>query len=169
MCFTLGYYNQVKDYLHPCLHKFINYYKDGNRFDLPLFHGCSKKNRNGTRKLIEYDQGYQCIVSTDKPIGEKLKINKITRYVTWTKDGYLFKNKGNFVYNYKLRGRNSGRLSAKADSIPEKAGRSHIRLGKKADSILLQSVKYFVSTIHKITVSAYFHEETFLSLCHIDH
>ena len=42
-------------------------------------------------------------------------------------------------------------------------------LGKKADSILLQSVKYFVNTIHKITVSAYFHEETFLSLCHIDH
>ena len=42
-------------------------------------------------------------------------------------------------------------------------------LGKKADSILLQSAKYFVSTIHKTTVSAYFHEETFLSLCHIDH
>ena len=74
MCFTVGYYNQVKDYLHPCLHKFINYYKDGNRFDLLLFHGCNKKNRNGTRKLIEYDQGYQFIVPTDKPYWRKTKI-----------------------------------------------------------------------------------------------
>ena len=65
-------------------------------------------------------------------IGEKLKLNKITRYVTWTKDRYLFKNKGNFVYNSKLRDRNSGRLSAKADSIPEKADRSHIRFREKS-------------------------------------
>ena len=65
--FTLRYYNQVKDYLHPRLHKFINYYKHENTFDLPLFHGCHRKNRNGTRKLIEYNQGYQCIVPTNKP------------------------------------------------------------------------------------------------------
>ena len=30
-----------------------------------------------------------------------------------------------------MRGRNSGRLSAKADSIPEKADRSHIRFREK--------------------------------------
>ena len=59
------------------------------------------------------------------------------------------------------RGRNSHQLSAKTDSIPEKADRSQIGLGKKADSILLLSVKYFVSTIQ---MTAYFHEETFLSL-----
>ena len=69
--FTLRYYNKVKDYLHPRLHKFINYYKHENKFDLPLFHGCSRKNRNGTRKLIEYNQGYQCIVPTNKAYWEK--------------------------------------------------------------------------------------------------
>ena len=74
----------------------------------------TKKKRNGTRKLIEYDQEYQCIVPTDKPHWRKTK-NKYkhgiingkrqywTRYMTWTKDRYLFKNKGNFVYNYKLK------------------------------------------------------------------
>ena len=74
MCFTVGYYNHVKDYLHPRLHKFINYYKDGNTFDLLLFYSCNKKKRrNGTRKLIEYDQGYQCKFPTDKPHWRKTK------------------------------------------------------------------------------------------------
>ena len=50
MCFTVGYYNQVKDYLHPRLHKFINHYKDGNTFDLPLFHGCNKKKKEMERE-----------------------------------------------------------------------------------------------------------------------
>ena len=74
----------------------------------------TKKKRNGTRKLIEYDQEYQCIVPTDKPHWRKTKnkykhgiINRKrqywTRYMTWTKDRYLFKNKGNFVYNCKLK------------------------------------------------------------------
>ena len=113
-CFTVGYYNQVKDYLHPHLHDFVNYYKNGNAFDLALFHGCNKKSRNGTRKLIKYDQDYQCIVPTDKPYWRKTE-NKYkhgiingkriywTRYMTWTRFIHLFKNKGNFVYNYKLK------------------------------------------------------------------
>ena len=69
--FTLRYYNKVIDYLHPGLHKFINYYKHENTFDLPLFYGCNRKNRNGTRKLIEYNQGYQYIVPTNKAYWEK--------------------------------------------------------------------------------------------------
>ena len=73
--FTLRYYNQVKDYLHPRLHKFINYYKHENTFDLPLFHGCHRKNRNGTRKLIEYNQGYNALFQLTNLIRKKLKIN----------------------------------------------------------------------------------------------
>ena len=26
-CFTAGYYDQVKDYLHPHLHDFVHYYR----------------------------------------------------------------------------------------------------------------------------------------------
>ena len=44
-------------------------------------------------------------------IGKKTKINTKykkervywTRYMTWTNRRHLFKNKGNFVYNYKLK------------------------------------------------------------------
>ena len=43
-CFTAGYYDQIKDYLHPHLHHFVHYYKRGDLFNLPLYHGCDKKN-----------------------------------------------------------------------------------------------------------------------------
>ena len=36
------------------------------------------------------------------------------------------------LWYYEFRGRNSGRLSVKADSIPEKANRSHIRFREKS-------------------------------------
>ena len=41
--FTARYYEQVKDYLHPDLHGFFHYYRQGNVFDLPLYHGCNNK------------------------------------------------------------------------------------------------------------------------------
>ena len=79
-CFTAGYYDQIKDYLHPHLHHFVHYYKRRDSFDLPLYHGCDKKNKNGTRKLISYDQGNQCIIPTNnlywKKIKDKYKIYK---------------------------------------------------------------------------------------------
>ena len=114
-CFTAGYYDQVKDYLHPHLHDFVHYYRRGNVFDLLLYHGCNKKNRNGTRKLIEYDQGYQCIIPTDNLSWRKTKNNYQRtgsrntkrvywgRYITLTNKRHLFKKKGNFVYNYNLK------------------------------------------------------------------
>ena len=113
--FTARYYDQVKDYLHLDLHDFVHCYRQGNIFDLPLYHGCNKKNRYGTRKLIEYNQGHQCIFPTNKLYWRKTKdkYKRIgsgntkrvywTRYVTWTNRRDLFKNKGNFVYNYKLK------------------------------------------------------------------
>ena len=109
--FTARYYEQVKDYLYPDLHDFFHYYRQGNVFDLPLYHGCNKKNRNGTRKLIEYNQGHQCIVPTNKLYWRKTKdkykrnTKRVyqTRYMTWTNRRDLFKNKGNFAYNCKLK------------------------------------------------------------------
>ena len=72
--FTARYYDQVKDYLHPDLHDFVHYCRQGNIFDLPLYDGCNKKNRNRTRKLIEYNQGHQSFQLINF-IGEKLMIN----------------------------------------------------------------------------------------------
>ena len=109
---TVRYYEQVKDYLHPHLNDFINYYRDGDIISLPLYHGCNPLNRNGTRKEIQYNLGYRCIVPTDKRYWReskdkyRRKINdKIywTRYMTKTNRRHLFRNKGNFVYNYKLK------------------------------------------------------------------
>ena len=109
---TVRYYEQVKNYLNPHLNDFINYYRDGNIFNLPLYHDCNRLNRNGTRKEISYNLGYQCVNPTwthywrktkDK---YKRKVNDKfcwTRYMTRTNRRHLFKNKGNFVYNYKLK------------------------------------------------------------------
>ena len=109
---TVRYYEQVKDYLHPHLIDFINYYRDGDIISLPLYHGCNCLNRNGTRKEISYNLGYQCVSPTWKHYWRKTKdkykgkVNDKfywTRYMTRTNRRHLFKNKGNFVYNYKLK------------------------------------------------------------------
>ena len=67
---------------------------------------------NGKRKFINYTIGEHCVAPTwqrycKKDIKPKYK-TKIgffywTRYLTQTRDRYLFKNKGYFVYNYKLK------------------------------------------------------------------
>ena len=59
-------YETVKDYLHPCIHDFINYYRQGNLIDLPMYHGYNQVNKNGTRKIILYQMGEQCVVPTNK-------------------------------------------------------------------------------------------------------
>ena len=89
--FTVGYYNQVKDYLHPHLHDFIHYYRRRNILHLPLYHGSNKKNRYGVRKLIEYNQGHQCIVPTNNLYWRKAKDkykrigSRNTKRVYWTR------------------------------------------------------------------------------------
>ena len=100
-CFTTRYYDQVRDYLLPELHSFINYYENDNVIDLPLYHGYSKKNKNGTKKMIEYNQANQCIRPTNKRYWKKTKdkynVEKKrfywTRYMTWANRRHMFKNK----------------------------------------------------------------------------
>ena len=109
---TLRYYQDIKDYLLTHLSEFINHYKDGDIIDLPLYHGCNRVNKNGTRKEIRYEQGKQCIHPTNKRYWRKTKTKYKscpyvpyfywTRYNTRTNVTYLFKNKGNLVYNFKL-------------------------------------------------------------------
>ena len=108
------YYQNVKDYLHPNIHTFVNHYRDGNIIRFPNYHGCNHKNKNGNRKIIKYELGEQCIKHTNKPYWKKAKekykrghLNNNrqywTRHLTWTRQRRLFKNKGNSVYNDQLK------------------------------------------------------------------
>ena len=109
---TAAYFASIKDYLHPNVNRFINYYRDGNRIELPPFHGCRRRNKNGTRKFIHYTNGYQCITPSwqgywKKDIKQKYKTKYgflyWTIYMTLTRHMFLFKNKGYRVYNYRFK------------------------------------------------------------------
>ena len=67
------YYEHIKDYLHPKIHTFIDHYRPGNLIDLPPFNGCNLINRNGTRKLVRYEIGKQCVHPTWKCYWSKPK------------------------------------------------------------------------------------------------
>ena len=109
MRLTLRYYENFKDYLHPHIRQFIHHYRFGDIIDLPLYHGCNRVNKNGTRKHICYSIGEQCTHPTDKRYWKKTKnkykIYPDSPYFYWTRCNtqtncrYLFKNRGNLVYN----------------------------------------------------------------------
>ena len=67
------------------------------------YHGCSLKNRNGTRRLIDYRNGKQCLFpvwSDRKEIGSSCN-RPFTRFISYNgKDRVFLKNKGNAIFNY---------------------------------------------------------------------
>ena len=74
------------------LHLFYHYTNDKGLVELPPFHGCGLKNRNGTKKLVDYRNGNQCLcgVWSDE--------NR-----TQGRFRYLYKNRGNCLWNYKTK------------------------------------------------------------------
>ena len=79
---------------------------------LPSFDGCDYRNKNGTRKLIDYSRGYRCLTPSwsrfwKKNVKPKYfhDFNKYppTRYLSNSKHRNLFKNRGNSIYNYNLK------------------------------------------------------------------
>ena len=48
---------KVLKYLHPNLVSNIHRYKEGSYYLFPSYHGCFYRNRNGTRKKIQYSKG----------------------------------------------------------------------------------------------------------------
>ena len=108
---TTETFNNIKDYLHPNLNKIVKEgkLKDDKLIILPPYHGCNYKNKNGTRKSIDYGRGYRCITPSRRRywknnIKEKYlrKEYPRTRYRLNSEYKNLFKNKDNYVYNYKL-------------------------------------------------------------------
>ena len=59
-------YDEIKDYVHPKMHTFVEHYRCGHLIDLLPYHGCNATNKNGTRKLIQYKIGEQCVSPTWK-------------------------------------------------------------------------------------------------------
>ena len=109
---TAAYFDSIKDYVHPNVNKFINYYRNRNRIELPPFHGRKSRNKNGTRKFIEYTNGYQCVTPSwqrywkkDIKLKYKTKYGFFcwTRYATQTRHRFLLKNKIYYVYNCRLK------------------------------------------------------------------
>ena len=109
---TTETFNSIKDYLHPNLDKIVkeDKLKNDKKVYLPPYHGCGYRNKNGTRKSIDYGRGYRCITpswrrSWKKDVKEKYLRKKYpkTRYRLNSEYRNLFKNKGNYVYNYKLQ------------------------------------------------------------------
>ena len=109
---TTETYNGIKDYLHPNLEEIIknDKLKDDKLIVLPPFHGCGYKNKNGTRKLIDYGRGHRCITPSWRRFWKRKVKDKYfskryprTRYRLNANYRNLFKNKGNYVYNYKLK------------------------------------------------------------------
>ena len=79
---TVRHDEQVKDYLNTHMHQLINYYRYGDILDVPLYHGCNRLNKNGTRKEIEYNLGYQCVNPTYKRYWKETK-DKHKRKFFW--------------------------------------------------------------------------------------
>ena len=72
---TVKYYEQVKDYLHPHIHQFINYYRYGDIIDLPLYHGCNCLNRNETEMKSSTIWAINASFQLINVIGKKQRIN----------------------------------------------------------------------------------------------
>ena len=109
---TTETFNDIKDYLHPNLHKIVkdDKLKDDKLIVLPPYHGCGYRNKNGTKKSIDYGRGHRCITpswrrSWKKNVKDKYLNKKYpkTRYRLNAEYRNLFKNKGNYVYNYELK------------------------------------------------------------------
>ena len=79
------------DLIHPNLMWSIDCYKKDNYYVFPTYHGCSYKNKNCTRKRIDYKSGEQCIRPIDIPY--------------WTKTKQKYKNKGKVYFTRRHKNR----------------------------------------------------------------
>ena len=65
MRFSEEIFERLKSIFHPKLRKNIEKFKIENYFIFPHYHGCGKRNRNGTNKKINYKIGEICKKPTD--------------------------------------------------------------------------------------------------------
>ena len=97
-----------KSIIHPNVRHNINHYRDAGVINLPVYHGCGRVNRNGTRKHIDYKRCEQCVLPTQKAnkkpskdIKRKYLHEKVyfTRYMSNLGLNTLPKTKGDLWYD----------------------------------------------------------------------
>ena len=76
------HFKNITHYLHPVLLCNISGWQEiDGTFIIKKYHGCKRRNRNSTRKFIEYFRGDRCSKSTGYPYQRK------------TNDKYIYKGK----------------------------------------------------------------------------
>ena len=91
---------KVIKFLHPNLVSNIKRYKEGCFYLFPSHHGCSYRNRNETRKKVQYSRGEQCVnvahTSCWRPAKKKYLGFSPRVYLTRYRKNY-FKNTQNLL------------------------------------------------------------------------
>ena len=85
-------YERLKSVFHSKLRRNIRKFKQENYFIFPLYHGCGKKNRNGTNKKINYSVGEMCISPTYSllPKVNNIKLKYLPQRIYFTRYGGQF-------------------------------------------------------------------------------
>ena len=98
MRMSVDTYERLKSLFHPKLRRNIDKFKQENYIIFPLYHGCGKKNRNGTNKKINYSVGEVCISPTNTllPKMNKTKLKYLPQKIYFTRYGAQF-GMNNFV------------------------------------------------------------------------
>ena len=92
MTFSVDVYNRIESAIHPNISNKIHKFKQGNYYVFPTFHGCNFKNRNGSRKRINYKVGNMCVSPTENIYWKDIaNINKkkLPYKIYFTRYGYL--------------------------------------------------------------------------------
>ena len=64
MRFSEHDYKKFKSMIHPKLKANIQKFKKDDYYIFPTYHGCGKRNRNGTNKKVNYRIGDMCKKAT---------------------------------------------------------------------------------------------------------
>ena len=111
MVFNKFYYDDMKDFFHPIVRRYIEHHPDPDDdcIYLPPYHSCKSKTRGG-RKNIMYRNGDICCTGGQFHPGKtmvwKFRPSVIClRYMSSVDEKlkYLFRSKGDYIYNFKTK------------------------------------------------------------------
>ena len=72
-CIHIKDYRKFKDLIHSNITANIDYYKKGNYYLFPTYHGCGLRNSDGIKKIVDYKRGYQCVLPSSNPYWRRTK------------------------------------------------------------------------------------------------
>ena len=112
MIFNKFYYDDMKDFFHPIVRRYIDHHPDPDDdcIYLPPYHSCNSKTRGGRRKNIMYQNGDIFCTGGQFHPGKMMvwKFRPSVIYLRYMssvdeKLKYLFRSKGDYIYNFKTK------------------------------------------------------------------